>query len=89
MLERTVEITNIRGLHARAATLLAKTAMRFSSQINLCYEDRSVDCKSVMAIMLLAAGKGSEVTLQVSGQDQDNAIETISDLILDKFGEGE
>jgi len=80
-------IPNKLGLHARASALLVKTASRFSSEIRIEREGVEVNGKSIMGIMMLAAGKGSMVTLKVEGPDEAEAFEAIGDLIRNGFGE--
>lgn len=82
-------IVNKLGLHARAASKLAQTCARFSSDIKVHCQGKSVDGKSVMALMLLAAGKGTELELEVDGSDEEAALDAISELVADRFGEGE
>ncbi len=85
----TVTIINKLGLHARAAALFASTAARYSSQINVGLHGKSVDAKSVMSLMLLAANQGTEITLEVEGRDQEEAMGAIITLINDRFNEDE
>lgn len=84
-----VEIINKLGLHARAAAKFVSTAANFSSSIRLGYEGQLVDGKSIMAVMMLAARKGSLLTLEVEGQDEDAACGAICQLINDRFDEAE
>jgi len=80
-------IPNKLGLHARASALLVKTASRFGSDIKIEREGVEVNGKSIMGIMMLAAGKGSVVTLKVEGPDEAEAFEAIGELIRNGFGE--
>lgn len=80
-------IPNKLGLHARASALLVKTASRFGSEIKIEREGVEVNGKSIMGIMMLAAGKGSVVTLKVEGPDETEAFEAIGELIRNGFGE--
>lgn len=90
MLSQTVTITNKLGLHARAAALFASTAARFSSSIKAGVKNnKMVDAKSVMSLMLLAASQGSQLQLDISGDDQEAAMQAITDLIANRFGEAE
>lgn len=89
MLKDQVTIINKLGLHARAAALFASTAGRYASQIRVGVNGKLVDAKSVMSLMLLAANKGSELNIEVEGQDQDEAMTAICELINDRFGEDE
>ncbi len=87
MLQKDFMIINKLGLHARASALFVKTASRFSSNVMLSREDVEVNGKSIMGIMMLAASKGSLVCLTVAGADEDDAFQTIGDLIANGFGE--
>lgn len=89
MQKSRITIINKLGLHARAASKLAQTCARYSSVTRVHCQGKAVDGKSVMALMLLAAGKGIELELEVSGRDEDTAHEAICALINDRFGEGE
>ncbi|MCQ3828092.1 HPr family phosphocarrier protein [Microbulbifer elongatus] len=84
-----ITIINKLGLHARAASKLAQTCARYSSDVKVHCQGKAVDGKSVMALMLLAAGKGVELELEVTGRDEEAAHEAICALINDRFGEGE
>ena len=83
------EIINKLGLHARAAAKLIQCANRFSSQIELHCNDKTGDAKSILGLMTLAAYQGTVVTITASGEDETAAIEAITALIDDFFGEGE
>lgn len=83
----TFAIRNRLGLHARAAALLVKTANRFASEVILEKDGVEVNGKSIMGILMLAASKGSKITLRVEGKDSTQAIQTLGKLIEDKFGE--
>ncbi|GAB2522208.1 HPr family phosphocarrier protein [Microbulbifer agarilyticus] len=89
MQKSRITIINKLGLHARAASKFAQTSARFSSEVKVHCQGKAVDGKSVMALMLLAAGKGIELELEVIGRDEDAAHEAICALINDRFGEGE
>ncbi|HKK55927.1 HPr family phosphocarrier protein [Marinobacter sp.] len=89
MVRRTIKIINKLGLHARAAAKLVATASEYSSTINISRKDRKVDAKSIMPVMMLAASKGTEVELIADGEDENEAIEALTVLIEDYFGEGE
>lgn len=84
---RTFTIRNRLGLHARAAALLVKTANRFVSEVTLEKDGVEVNGKSIMGILMLAASKGSKITLKVNGKDAAQAIEVLGKLVEDKFGE--
>ncbi len=87
MQNRNFKIVNRLGLHARAAAQLVQTASRFSSDINLIKEDIEVNGKSIMGILLLAAPQGTEIAVTVEGDDEQQAMNIIAELIEDGFGE--
>jgi phosphocarrier protein len=84
-----LEIINKLGLHARASTKLTQTASKFASEIWVTRNGRRVNAKSIMGVMMLAAAKGSFVTIDATGADEVQAIEALTALINDYFGEGE
>ena len=84
---QTFTIRNRLGLHARAAALLVKTANRFTAEITIEKDGLEVNGKSIMGILMLAASKGSKITLKVEGKDSVQALQTIGKLIENKFGE--
>ena len=88
-MKQDIEIINKLGLHARASTKLTQTASQFSSDIWIERNGRRVNAKSIMGVMMLAASKGSLVTLEAQGQDADAAIQALVNLIQDRFGEAE
>lgn len=81
-----VTVINKAGLHARAATKLSKLAASFASQVRIGHE-KMVDGKSILSLMMLAAVKGTELSVEVSGEDEDEAMSAILELINDRFGE--
>jgi phosphocarrier protein len=89
MQQREVEIVNKLGLHARASAKLTQLAAKYQSNVMLSRNGRKVNAKSIMGVMMLAAGKGARVTLEVDGPDEGDAIDAISALIADCFGEGQ
>jgi phosphocarrier protein len=89
LISRDVEIKNKLGLHARAAAKLVHTAAGFKSDIKIRKGDEEVDGKSILGILLLAAGKGSVVTIKADGEDERAAIDAIEKLIDAKFDEVE
>ena len=89
MPQAEVEIVNKLGLHARASAKLTRSASEFSSDVWLSRNGRRVNAKSIMGVMMLAAGKGSRVLVEAEGSDADAALAAILQLIADKFGEGE
>jgi phosphocarrier protein HPr len=89
MTKASVTISNRLGLHARASAKLTKLAGTFKSDIHLSRNGRRVNAKSIMGVMMLAAGIGSEVEVDAEGADAQAAVDAIVALIHDKFGEGE
>ncbi len=89
MISRDLEIKNKLGLHARAAAKLVHTAARFKSDIKLRKGDEEVDAKSILGILLLAAGRGSVLTVKADGEDEREALDAIEKLIEAKFDEVE
>lgn len=87
MLRKEFLVINKLGLHARASALFVKTASRFSADVKLAKEGVEVNGKSIMGIMMLAASKGTTVALSVEGTDEEDALQTIGDLIANGFGE--
>jgi len=87
MLRKEFLIVNKLGLHARASALFVKTASRFSADVKLAKEGVEVNGKSIMGIMMLAASKGTTVTLSVDGVDEIEGLQAIGDLIANGFGE--
>ncbi len=89
MTEETIEIVNRLGLHARAAAKLVHLASAYSSRVTLEVDGEEVDAKSILGILLLAAGQGTAVTLRADGDDETEALRQVTGLFADKFGEGE
>jgi phosphocarrier protein HPr len=89
MQQREVEIVNKLGLHARASAKLTQLAGSFQSEVWLARNGRRVNAKSIMGVMMLAAAKGSKVTVETSGADEEQAMNALVDLIAQKFGESE
>ena len=87
MTEGEVVIVNALGLHARAAAKLVNLAKTFTCSIELRLQDKSVDAKSIMKVMMLAAGQGTVLTLRTSGDEEEDAYDAVSALIGDRFGE--
>jgi phosphocarrier protein len=83
------EIVNKLGLHARASAKLTQTASGFGCEVWLSRNGRRVNAKSIMGVMMLAAGKGSRVTVETEGADADRALASILALIAGRFGEDE
>ncbi len=88
MIQKELAIVNPLGLHARAAAKLVHLAGRFQSSITLAKDGETVDAKSILGILLLAAGQGSEILVSCDGDDEHVAIEAISDLLASGFDEG-
>jgi len=89
MLDRTVTIVNRLGLHARAAAKFVTLASSFSSDVKLVRNGQLVNGKSIMGVMMLAASKGSDIQLIADGGDENEAIEKLTELIENRFGEDE
>jgi phosphocarrier protein len=89
MIKRVATINNRLGLHARASAKLTKLAGGFSCDVHMSRNGRRVNAKSIMGVMMLAAGLGSEVEIETEGSDEQAAMEAIVALIDDKFGEGQ
>ena len=89
MIKTTVTISNKLGLHARASAKLTKLASSFPCEVFLTRNDRRVNAKSIMGVMMLAAGMGTDVELECDGNREEDATKALLALINDKFGEGE
>ena len=89
MIEKQVQIINKLGLHARAAAKFVTLASKFSSEVFLHKGHQRVNGKSIMGVMMLAASKGTELTLSTSGKDEQQACEELDTLIQNRFGEEE
>lgn len=89
MPKKDVEIVNRLGLHARASAKLTQTATPFAAEVWLERNGRRINAKSIMGVMMLAAGKGATITVETEGADAEAALAAIVALIADKFGEGE
>ena len=89
MQKRTITISNKLGLHARASAKLTQAASKFQSAVWISRNGRRVNAKSIMGVMMLAAGLGSTIELETEGPDEVAAIDAIEALFRDKFGEGE
>ncbi len=89
MIRSTVTISNKLGLHARASAKLTKLAGSFACEVHLSRNGRRINAKSIMGVMMLAAGMGSDVELETEGADEQAANAALSALINDKFGEGQ
>ena len=89
MLKQTTRVINKLGLHARASAKLTKIAGAFPCQVWLSKGERRVNAKSIMGVMMLAAGIGSEIEIETDGEQEEPAMAALLALITDKFGEGE
>ena len=89
MIKRSTTISNKLGLHARASAKLTKLAGSFPCEVWVSRGDRRVNAKSIMGVMMLAAGLGSEVTVETDGAREQEAMDALMALIADRFGEGE
>ena len=89
MASSDLTIVNKLGLHARASAKLTQEAARFASAIWLSRKGRRVNAKSIMGVMMLAAGKGARIGIETDGRDADAALQAIMRLIVEKFGENE
>lgn len=89
MIQTTTTISNKLGLHARASAKLTKLAGGFGCEVWIAKGGRRVNAKSIMGVMMLAAGLGSQVVLETNGPDEQAAMNALLALIADKFGEGE
>lgn len=88
-ISRNIKIINKLGLHARAAAQLVQLASSFSSHIEIEKDARRVNGKSIMGVMMLAAGKGSEITLHADGEDEQESVDKLEELINNRFNEDE
>jgi len=89
MLKATVTISNKLGLHARASAKLTKLAGSFACDVHMSRNGRRINAKSIMGVMMLAAGVGSEVEIETDGSDEEHALQAIVALIADRFGESQ
>ena len=87
-MERTLQVVNKLGLHARAAAKLVTLAQKFKSEIHVKKDGREVSGKSIMGVMMLAAAKGSRITFRAEGPDAEKALDAIEALVARKFDEG-
>jgi len=89
MIKTSITISNKLGLHARASAKLTKLAGGFRSEIHLSRAGRRINAKSIMGVMMLAAGMGSEIEIETDGPDEQEAMAALRELIDGKFGEGQ
>ena len=88
-MEKTITVINPLGLHARPAAKVVDCAARFTSDIRISYQSQEIDAKSIMGLLMLGAAKGSSVTFQVEGEDEQHAMDELEDLFARCFDEGE
>lgn len=89
MIQQEIEIVNKLGLHARASAKLTQLAGKYRCEVWMTRNGRRVNAKSIMGVMMLAAGKGAKVTLETDGADEKACFDALVELIQNKFGEGE
>ena len=89
MIGREIKIINKLGLHARAAAKFVTLASQYSSDVKLVLKGQSINGKSIMGVMMLAASQGTELTLITDGEDEANAMDALDELIRNRFGEEE
>jgi len=87
LVERTIQVINKLGLHARPAAMLVQKAARFKSEIRLKKDDMEVNAKSILSVMMLAAEIGSFIIIKAEGEDEQQAVEALARLFEEKFGE--
>jgi phosphocarrier protein len=84
---RTVEIVNARGLHARASAKFVKAAAQFDAEVKVSRDGQTVDAQSIMGLMMLGAGPGSEIEIVAEGPEADAAVDGLAQLVADRFDE--
>ncbi len=89
VVERTFEVLNKKGMHARAAALLAQTASKFTCDVTVARDEQSANAKSVMGVLLLCGSQGTLISVKASGPDAQDAVDAIGDLFANRFGEPE
>jgi len=89
MVQQELEIVNKLGLHARASAKLTQLAAKYRSEVFIARNGRRVNAKSIMGVMMLAAGKGAKVTIDAEGEDAEDCVAALAELIANKFGESE
>lgn len=88
MIEKDITVTNRLGLHARASARLVQVLQRFKCEVWLIFNGREVNAKSIMGVMMLAAGMGARLTLRVNGEDEESALAAAVELFQNNFDEG-
>ena len=89
MVSKEVTILNKQGLHARPATAMVNTAAKFKSEIFICRDEKKVNGKSILGLLVLAAERGAKLTIEAYGSDEIEAVDTLVNLVSDHFGMGE
>lgn len=89
MVSKEVTILNKQGLHARPATAMVNTAAKFKSEIFICRDEKKVNGKSILGLLVLAAECGAKLTIEAYGSDEIEAVDALVDLVNDHFGMGE
>lgn len=89
MIESAITIKNRTGLHARAAAKFVEVTTRYASSIEISNGDKTVDGKSILSVMMLAASPGSKLTLRIDGKDESEVLEAIRQLVENNFGEND
>lgn len=89
MISKDIEIVNKLGLHARASAKLTQLAAKFTSEVWMARNQKRINAKSIMGVMMLAAGKGTMITLETEGADEQEAMNALVELIQARFGESE
>ncbi len=89
MKDSPVTLKNRLGLHARAASKLVQTASRFEARVEISFQGKTVNAKSIMGVLLLGAPCGAQLTLNIDGPDEEQALLALIDLVENRFGEGE
>jgi len=89
MIQTELEIINKLGLHARASAKLTQLASKYTSDVWIMRNNKRVNGKSIMGVMMLAAGKGSRITLEITGADEQECSQALTTLVAERFGEGE
>ncbi len=89
MIEKTFEVLNKKGMHARAAAKLAQTASRFVCSVTVARDTQSANAKSVMGVLLLCGSQGTTISVKASGPDAEAAVDAIGQLFASRFGEAE
>jgi phosphocarrier protein HPr len=87
LIERETEIVNRLGLHARAAAKLVHTAGAYQSRVMISKDGEDVDAKSILGVLLMAAGQGTKITIRCDGKDEEAAMKAVTDLIANRFDE--